>query len=1045
MPYVDIKIDGLTCEYLNNPLGLDAKQPRLSWMMVSSRRGEVQTAYQVLVASTEQALLDGEADLWDSGKVLSDQSLHVVYNGKPLTSDIKCWWKVRVWDKDGHASAWSDNSFWTMGLLAQSDWKTRWIAQSLVLPPEAFHIKDARWIWFPYGDPKIEAPAGTRYFRKVIDVRPDSAIEDARFWVTADNSCTVLINGNEIGHTDDCRQLHIIDAKAYIAPGKNVLAIAAVNDATSPAGLIGKLVIGLDSAETVTANTDKTWLTSDTETPDWTHVDFDAAQWQESMELGEEGCKPWGHFSRAPLQGFPAPYFRKDLDIVKSVKSACIHICGPGYHELRLNGRKVGDHVLEPNFTDYTKRALYVTYDVADALNQGENALGVILGNGWYNSGARDVWDFDRAPWRNTPRFILQMKIEYVDGSVETIVSDATWSTSTGQITFTGIRNGETFDARLENPGWDTPGYADQEWHSALEVDGPAGKLVAQNTLSNRITKTLKPVGLTEPKPGIFVFDMGQNLAGWARIAVSGPAGTSVTLKYDERLNPDGTLDQINWDFIYTGPFQTDTYILNGQGTEVWEPRFVYHGFQYVQVEGFPGQPTLDSLTACVIHTDFDEAGAFECSNELLNKIQQNTLWSYIGNFVAGFPTDCPHREKNGWTGDAGLAAETGLYNFNPQSNYTGWINDFADAQLDNGELPGIVPTSGWGYGHGPAWDSAFILIPWYMYLYSGDTRILEEHFDAFKRYVGFLSSKAENHIVSYGLGDWCPPIGNAWDHEAPSALTSTAYYYMDCRIMADIARVLGNAADAARYAELAEAIKDAFNEKFYDSDNGVYAGEDQTAMAIAIYQGLVPPDQKDRVMSSLLKEVDRHDGHVFCGILGTKYVMHALADNGRTDVAYGMANKRTFPSWGYWIEQGATTLWEHWDGILSRNHIMFGDISAWFFKELAGISPGAPGFKHVIVRPHPVCDLRWVNAGYTSMYGRIEIAWKSEHGSLSLAVEIPANTSADIYMPSIDTGSVSESGQPLNVAEGVKQYRHENGCTVITVGSGSYRFTAQG
>lgn len=870
-------VKDLRCEYHVNPLGIDVAKPRLSWILKSNERGQVQTAYQILVASSEKNLNNDIGDLWDTGKVDSDQSIHVVYAGAKLASRTRCYWKVRVWDKEDTPSRYSRQAWWEMGLLEARQWKAKWLSAP---PPE-----------------------------------------------------------------DDSVQ--------------------------------------------------------------------------------------------------PSPFFRKTFTLTKPVKKARLYICGLGYYELYLNGQKVGDHILDPAFTRYDKRVLYVTYDVIDLVRSRKNALGVVLGNGWYNMHTRAEWDFDQAPWRERPTMLCQLEVEFANGTSEIITSDSTWKLSTGPILFESIRNGETYDARLEEQGWDTPYYDDTEWLLAFIVPGPKGKLSAQMLPPTKVTKTIRPLKLTEPQPGRFVFDMGQNIAGWAQLRVSGPAGTEVVMRYGERLNDDGTLDQTDIGrLVKQGQFQTDTYILKGRGIEIWEPRFVYHGFQYVEVTGLPHKPTLGTLRGRVVHTSFERAGKFECSNKLFNKIQRNTLWSYISNFH-GYPTDCPHREKNGWTGDAHLAAEAGLYNFASATAYTKWMNDFEDEQRDTGELPGIVPTSGWGYewGNGPAWDSAYVLIPWYLYQYCGDTRILAEHYNRLKRYVDYLTSKASNHIVSIGLGDWAPA-----KTKTPEEVTSTGYYYCDCLTVSKIAELLGKTEDAKKYAELAGKIKEAFNDEFFDPQTGLYANGSQTALSCSLYHRLVKPQEIKRVLDNLIIDIESNDGHLDTGILGTKYLLNVLTEQGRADIAYTIANQRTFPSWGHWIDQGATTLWEQWNGQASRNHIMFGDISAWFYKALAGINPdpNSPGFKHIIIRPRPLSDLRWVRAEHSSMYGTIKSSWRKSRNTFILSLTIPANTTATVYVPAKDAESITESGREIDRAEAAQFLHIEDGNAVFAVGSGRYRFVSK-
>ena len=874
----------LRCEYRVNPLGIDVEHPRLSWILRSNQRCQKQTAYQVLVASSRDKLDVGRADLWDSGRVSSDQSVHIVYAGRPLLSYMRCFWKVRVWDKNQKESGWSTPAMWTMGILEEKQWQGQWIGYTK-LPGSKSQVDD-------------------------LKVR------------------------------------------------------------------------------------------------------------------------------------VPAPIFRKTFILKKNVRSASVYICGLGYYELRLNGSKVGDHVLDPAFTRYDRRVLYVSYDVGRELIKGKNSLAVMLGNGWQNVHTRAAWDFDKAPWRARPKMLLQLRIEYTDGSTQLIVSNESWRASEGPVVRDAIREGEHYDARLEQTGWDMPDFDDSGWDIPQIVDAPKGKLAAQIIQPIKVMETIKPQKLTEPAPGVFVFDLGQNIAGWAQIRLSGPAGTTVKLRYGERLKSDGTLEQSQIKVhVKEKEFQTDIYILNGRGEEIWEPRFVYHGFQYVEVTGFPGRPSLDNLCGRVVHTSFESAGTFECSNNLLNAIQRNALWSYRSNFH-GYPTDCPHREKNGWTGDAHLAAEMGLFNFKCAAAYTKWMDDFKDEQRQTGELPGIIPTSGWGYqwGNGPAWDSAYLLIPWYMYQYCGDRRILETHYERFKRYVNYLTGKAKNHIVSIGLGDWVP----AKTH-TPASVTSTGYYYVDTLIVAKIARMLGKKNDAEKYTQLAENIRNAFNKSFYKGE-GIYANGSQTALSCALYQQLVEEKERNKVVEKLVANIEKNDSHIDTGILGAKYLFNALTANGKHNVAYRIATQTTPPSYGSWIKRGATTLWEDWMGVASLNHIMFGDISAWFYKNLAGINmdPENPGFKHIIFHPQPVGDLKWVRAKHESMYGTIRSSWYRDSQSFKLDLTVPANTTATVYVPAKSIDSITESGKAVDKAEGVRFLKMEGDDAVFEIGSGNYCFQSE-
>jgi alpha-L-rhamnosidase len=877
-----VQVDRLRCEYLENPLGIDAAKPRFDWLMRSDERGQRQIAYQVLVAGSPESLQQDQGDLWDSGRIESDRSLQIEYAGKPLASHQQCWWKVRVWDKDGQPSDWSKPGLWSMGILDPAEWHAKWIAYTKDLP---------------------------------YDV-------------------------------------------------------------------------------------------------EWT-------------------------------QSAPSPVFRKTFEIKQPIRSASVSVCGLGFYELYLNGGKVGDHVLDPAFTRYDKRALYVTYDVTDQLKQGRNAIGAMLGNGWYNSHTRCEWNFDKAPWRDRPRLLVQLHVVLADGTEQTVVTDESWRATIGPVVRDAIRNGEVYDARREMPGWNAPGFDDSAWATPEVVPAPKGVLRAQTLAPAKVMKTLTPVSVTESKPGVFIVDMGQNMAGWAQLKVAGPAGTRVVMQYGERVGPDGHLDNAEIaKFIYKGPFQTDAYILKGQGEEVWEARFSYYGFRYIEVTGFPGKPTVDNFRGRVVHTAFDSAGSFECSNELLNKIQQMTLWSYRANFVDGYPTDCPQREKNGWTGDAHIAAELAIYNFDNTAAYEKWMNDFDDAMMPDGTLPGIVPSSGWGYawGNGPAWDSAYLLIPWYLHEYCGDNRVLTEHYNGMKRYVDNMTAHAKGNLVDHGLPDWLSP-----KTPTPAVVTSSGYYYVDSQIVAKIAAMLGKTDDAKKYNDLADAIRLAYNKTLYKG-NGIYANGSQTALSCPVYQGLVDPKEKDRVVAELAANVHRSDDHLDAGFLGMKYLLPTLSGNGRHELAFRIATQTTPPSWGDWIKRGATTLWEDWGDGSSRNHYAFGVISAWFYQSLGGINidPLQPAFKHSVIRPRPVGDLQWANAEHESPYGPVACRWRIDGKRLAVNVTVPPNTTADVYVPARSEQSVTEGGQPAAKAAGVKFLRMEDGAAVYEVVSGKYEFVAE-
>lgn len=710
---------------------------------------------------------------------------------------------------------------------------------------------------------------------------------------------------------------------------------------------------------------------------------------------------------QAGMKVKPAPFFRRVFEWEAGRKDARVLICGLGYYELYLNGEKVGDHVLDPVVSQYDQRVRYVVYDVSDRLVPGTNVVGVVLGNGWYNCHTPEVWHFDKAPWRDAPKLLFQLE----SGGEPILVSDRTWKSAPGPIVFDGLRNGETYDARREPGDWLSPSFDDAAWSGCALAHPPGGVLDEQTMPPCKVVKTLASVRQWDVPAGT-VFDVGQNIAGWARISVRGDEGATVTLRYSDRLDEDEYVDQSKIShhvLVEPGLFQTDRYILKGGALETWEPRFTYHGFQYVQVE-IEGTATIEKLEGRVVHTAFDKIGTFACSEENVNKLQHCTEWAYIGNFV-GIPTDCPHREKNGWTGDAQLAAETGLFNYAAASSYAHWIDSIVDTQRPSGQLPGIVPSCGWGYnwGSGPAWDSVLILIPWYVYVYTGDDSIIQKHYGAMKKYVDYCTSMAEEHIVKFGLGDWGHP--DRRDHPerlADNALTDTGYYYVDAMLLARFARLTGHTEDQLAYSALAADIRQAFNRRFYQG-NGIYDNGVQTAMGCALYQGLVEESEKEAVVKALVRSVEENSDKPDFGILGAKYIPRALADNGHADLAYRML---TGPNslWMHWLDQGATTLWESYYGLSSHNHIMFGDISAWFYQYLAGVTPDPdyPGFERFTIRPCFVTGVKHVDMSYVSPHGTIRSSWRRFGETIQCRFEIPAGTKADIVLPGQEKRSVT-------------------------------------
>lgn len=1049
----DFMPTSLTCEYRANPEGIDVTAPRLSWILKpedATKRDLSQSAYQVLVAGSAEKLASDEGDLWDSGRVASDRSIHVSYAGKPLASFITCYWKVRTWDQNGQASPWSDPAQWSMGILNADEWQGNWIrytgdhptGEKAVLPTAPMvSLKRNAWAWYPDEDATRSAPAGKRYFRRTFDIDGNKTLSACGMAVTADDQWTLFVNGKEVaksdGKSDAWKRPQAVSLVPFIRPGKNVVAVEAENSVEGPAGLSAYLVVLYRPWERVEIGTNHGWKTSLDMESGWNDVDFDDASWKPVQTLGTVGCGPWGEVD-VPEMGdwihnLPAPQFRKCFDVKKPIRRATVYVTGLGYYELQLNGAKVGDRLLDPAFTPYNRRVLYATYDVTEKVQQGENGLGITLGNGWYNMHTRAVWDFDRAPWRDWPVAKLNLRLEYADGSVETIVTDDSWRAAYGPLLRDSIRQGEVYDARLELPGWSKADFDASDWKPVEVATGPQGVLRAEMIDPIRITESIRPVKIAEPKPGVFVFDVGQNMAGWAQLRTTGPAGTKVTMRYSERINSDGSIFRDNIDCHQRSvPFQTDVYILKGKGVETWEPRFVYHGFRYVEVTGLAESPTLETITAKVVHTDFANAGSFECSDPILNRLQQMTRWAYRSNFH-GYPTDCPHREKNGWMADAHLGAEQAMYNFDNTPGYLKWLNDIKDTQHPDGMLPGIVPTSGWGFhwGNGPAWDSAYVLIPWYLYLYRDDLRVLEEHYEGIRLYVDYVTSRSPEHLADFGLNDWVPA-----KTDTPTVITSTAYYYVDTRILAKAAQLLGKTEDAEKYSKLADQIRKAFQKKFYEG-GGRYSVKGQTTLACALYQEMCPGSERAAIADRLAEDIRANDDHLDVGVLGAKYLFHALSENGYHELAYQTAMQPTGPSYAEWVNKGSTSLWEDWRGNDSINHVFFGDISTWFYQKLAGINPdlAKPGFKKIVLRPQPLNELTWVRAEHLSQFGPVQSEWKREGDQFVWNVEIPVNTTAEVHVPATDSDQVVETS-------GKTASRREAEATIFELGSGKYEFT---
>ncbi len=946
-------VEHLRCEYLTSPLGVDASSPRLSWVMTSAQRGDHQRAYRILVASSETLLVKGKGDMWDSGETASGQSIHVAYQGKPLQSGTKYFWKVLVWDMDGKPSGWSRPASWSMGLLAASDWK------------------GAQWI----------------------------AYKDEQQWQN--------------------------EWKAH------------------------KETELSEAARTYTSAS-WPWLTGKDSTI-------------------------FALYEMARPKYDPSPLFRKEFATDKKIRAANLYICGLGYYEAFINGKRVGDHVLDPAWTNYEQRSMYATYDVTNLLRQGDNAIGVMLGRGQYNPLCNDIWGLSKSAWVDQPKLIALLRIQYADGSVADVVTDKTWKTSGGPLVYDDTRHGELYDARLEQEGWASGAFDDSGWMPASVV-GWKARLVSQIIPPVRRFEAVEPVKTYQKGTGITVYDIGHNIAGWARVTVRGSSGKRILVEYCETPSDKELVSGLTpWRLNYNIPDkhyasfydkavnvrQQNGYILGGKGKEIFECHFSYKGFQFIRVTADEGV-TVERVEGIPVHTDVGKAGDFKCSNQVVNRLQENSVISLLNNYHS-IATDCPHREKQGWTADNYISAQAAMYNFDMAAFLSKWTIDLAGTQGQTGSLCTVAPSTGYDLNTSTAWPAAIVHVPWDIYRFYADTRPMEENYGVMRRFANsslLRQVEGKPEIINEVLGDWLAPLSpmkiidtirnNTMAPPEGHLLYGTASHYLVVKRLSEISKLLNRDKEAGELQQWAARIAECFNKEFFDARTGVYHGDKpteyrQAANIVPLEYGLVEKKSERAVRERLLKDIRDKGDRLSTGFLGTPALMEYLSVV-EPELAYKIATQPDYPGWGYMIAQGANAMWESWDGYDSRNHTPFCLISGYFYKYLAGIQPDitVPGFKHTVINPSIVGDLEYVDAYHDCMYGRIKSSWKREKQRLTMDISIPANTTATVYVPATSATDVTESGKPVNQAKGVEYIGMENGKAKFRVVSGNYRFVSK-
>ena len=1050
-------VTNLRCEYLADPLGIDVKKPRLSWVIESAQRGERQTAYEVLVASTPELLAKDQGDLWDSGKLASDQSIQVEYAGKALLSRTQCHWKVRVWDKDGKASAWTQPAKWSMGLLKPDDWQAKWIKPHVAVPIK-HSLEHCSWIWFPQAGGFDRTPPGTAYFRARLLLPADAVVQRASVVMCADNSYALFVNGKEALKSDDWHVPQKTEITGLLKAGENILAVAANNADIGPnwAGLIGRVTVELADGRQVALETGPAWKTQNREPTGWLEATFDDAGWFAAQEVAKFGAAPWGQITIEAEESIVHPWLRRTFELKSDISRAEVYVNTPSEYELYVNGRKVGADVLAPAHVNVRKRFLYNVYDVSTFLQPGTNCIALWMAPGWYQPRYGNP--------HNAPIVRAQLEIDSADG--RTLVgTDAKWRATDSCISQIGSwgwndMGGERWDARRFVKDWNQVVFDDRAWPPAVEIPAPKVEQSWQAMPGSQLRAPITPNKIYAHN-GMWVVDFGTTLTGWMRLRMSAlRPGQQVTIEYADLDNP--RLEHMpNGDGFQTFN-QKDIYIADDEGRWVFCSKFNQHAFRYAVIAGLSQAPALSDAEAMVVETDLKEAGEFACSNDLFTRIHQVTVATTHTQIPCGVLGGGEAREKLGY-GDGGSFLSGMLFNLQSDAFFQKWLRDWCDGQRADGFLGHTAPEF-YPAGGGPSWGGQASELVRRLYLYYGDQRAVAGAYGTLKKYLDHLEDQTRQDILHYFnpydpkanvewyfLGDWTPPGPSADKHGFVFETPEQREFFNNCyRVLlwdqlAMYAEALGNSDESKRCRERLAVLRPLIHKTYYDSEKQTYKVNQQAYLTLALYAKVMPPELRP-VMLNQLEEaiVTKAKGHLATGLQGTFLMLDLLNQEGRNDLVALMMNQTTYPGWGFLLNERKVTTWpETWSGWGSQIIQVVGSPGAWFYEGIAGIRPvpAAPGFKKIVIKPAIVGDLTWVKAHYGSPYGRIVSNWKREGNKLTMEVTIPANSTATVHVPAKDADGITESGKPASKEKGAQFLRMEANAAVFAVGSGTYQF----